>query len=710
MTAACLDHKDAIPFLILFLVFFAACEKDQRGNLVGTEIVPSSAKITSTSDSEECRLALAHCQQACDSNHPVGDCFAEGIGDAERTACIQRSADCYDACAAERSSCDESGSSTETSTTETTEESSSTEEEPDLGTPVIVQSPEDEADESSSEDEEEDKEEEDKEEEEEDKDATVVEAALEVDYDDPDEETLVTARSHDNNDEADGNDATVYSLSFEHSPSVLVSNDSGEYQYVTLTVVEASGQPLSATITGKVAVSRYRSTTIPIPASDVPEIEFTIAQGRSRSNRLRIGFILPTFDATRGYLPFTIEDITVAGDKELHITNQHSAYNDAYEAPTQGFYYSNPCQLICSDEVVTGYVNSCNGVDGSQEGDTHGGWNEYYPGSLCKVTGGDTFWTATNAQWYDYCSRPGAKCRTFSRCTAPPSGECVNNAGVLSGTLPVDRELDVLTGTTVSASPLMLDEPTSGSSTARTVTYTFSFPTIVLPADDSEDEYLDILEDDIEVEFNFYYRGSSTANSDDFDNSSDVVVVNFATISDLSHTVTVPTIIKNNKDGSRPVIEPDETIIVSPRVILSKQGSSHVYERLVLSDITLTIEDKFDNARYLLVSNEAVDSEGVIVRINRNYVTTDDKTYTIESGNPDLLNLYQYTAGATDDDFGTVRRESSTTKTLAPPDTEIQFRAVYVGPNNGSVTRADLRVLEGSTVLETLTIPLDTTP
>ena len=49
MTAPCLDRKDAIPFLILFLVFFAACEKDQRGNLVGTEIVPSSAKITSTS-------------------------------------------------------------------------------------------------------------------------------------------------------------------------------------------------------------------------------------------------------------------------------------------------------------------------------------------------------------------------------------------------------------------------------------------------------------------------------------------------------------------------------------------------------------------------------------------------------------------------------------------------------------------------------------
>ena len=110
------------------------------------------------------------------------------------------------------------------------------------------------------------------------------------------------------------------------------------------------------------------------------------------------------------------------------------------------------------------------------------------------------------------------------------------------------------------------------------------------------------------------------------------------------------------------------------------------------------------------LSTQAVGSEGVIVRIIRNYATADDKIYTIESGNPDLLNLYQHTAGATVDDFGTVSRESSITKTLAPSDTEIQFRAVYVGPSNGSVTRADLRVMEGSAVLGTLTIPLDTTP
>ena len=171
--------------------------------------------------------------------------------------------------------------------------------------------------------------------------------------------------------------------------------------------------------------------------------------------------------------------------------------------------------------------------------------------------------------------------------------------------------------------------------------------------------------------------------------------------------------IKNNKIGSRPVIEPDEKIIVNPRIIISKRGSNHVYERFEsprLGDITLTIDDVFNSHRYSLVSTQAVGSEGVIVRIIRNYATADDKIYTIESGNPDLLNLYQHTAGATVDDFGTVSRESSITKTLAPSDTEIQFRAVYVGPSNGSVTRADLRVMEGSAVLGTLTIPLDTTP
>ena len=309
-------------------------------------------------------------------------------------------------------------------------------------------------------------------------------------------------------------------------------------------------------------------------------------------------------------------------------------------------------------------------MDGRNEGDTYRGWNSYYPGSSCdrdcgndgdtrnpshylnrypndpspictgnygngkpRVEGHNNLWTATTAQWYELCSEPGSNCGRFSQCTAPPSGVCINAPrsedvyrtdrkfgipGVSS--LLETAEVSAKTGTDI------LEETTSGSSAIRNVLYDF----IGLPTDLSRpqtDDYEALINSNVEVEFEFYYRNSKSgvdnvADSNDFDNSTDVVTVPYSRISSGggSYTVTVPMTIKNNKIGSRPVIEPDEKIIVNPRIIISKRGSNHVYERFEsprLGDITLTIDDVFNSHRYSLVSTQAVGSEGVIVRIRQ---------------------------------------------------------------------------------------------
>lgn len=433
----------------MVLILLSACQKDQSDTIVGAELVPPAAKISSTVDAVDCRMELSKCQGACDE-HPVSACF-DGRPSEERAACIKLAADCYDACADCYDDCVEGTPScgSDASTAETTEpeavveEAVVVEEEPVEETTDVV--------------------------EEETTDVVVVLGGTIVEVVTPDNnDELKVARHSAAEDEQLPHthtvDNTVYQVLISVDPSSV--KEGGGSQSVTFTAsqVEYVIHNRTRDIEGPNMASTYLEwkVTLTYPdhtdgiegiedIDDIPPTPTTPPQTfkiRIPANSLSVSQsidLTPADDRIAPRFPQLIE-IDIEGASGGGSFNPDVSYPRLHftTSPNRILIKDNEdaCATLCRSSPRRGRVNSC-----ESQGEN---LQSKYPGSRlykkkegndvptwygdlnndgennCEEDNENIFWEATNQQWYDYCNTLGLYCDTFSQCSSPPDGDCIN--------------------------------------------------------------------------------------------------------------------------------------------------------------------------------------------------------------------------------------------------------------------------------------------